>query len=126
MDTAEEIEFREQMRRWEQSERERSVNLAAALGVTIVPLDADFYPGLNFSYESGVEGWPEVHLLQMLFNWRLSVVDGRLSYGRYWCFAGRGTSTFVRAIEALKVWRGDPSSEPRGFIKSWDHRSDVS
>lgn len=108
------------MFRWHQ---EMFLQEAAKLGLTLEPLEPEY--GMTFEFESGEAGHRPVHLARMAFNWRLSECDGLLSYRRHWCFPGVGMDTFRIAVTQLLVWRGDPSTEPRGFIKSWDDRTDL-
>jgi hypothetical protein len=75
-----------------------------------------------FQYTPPDGSWPFVHLHRMIFNWRLSEYDGFLSYGRFWCFEGRGDVTFRRALHQLVAWQGNPRAQPQGWIKAWDGR----
>lgn len=61
----------------------------------------------------------EIHLMAMTFSWRLVEVIDQVTYGRHWCYFGTEVTSFLTAVMALKLWRGDPESEPRGFSKSW-------
>lgn len=59
----------------------------------------------------------EVWLVRMGCNWRILETHRRSPcYGRYWCYPGRGTDTFVVALRhALSYGDG----EPDGWIKAW-------
>lgn len=75
--------------------------------------------GLAFEHEFA--NGRVIHVHEMAFNWRISESFG-LSYGRSWCYEGRSDGTFIAAVLAAIRWGGDPDSEPRGWIKSWDGR----
>lgn len=102
--------------------RDRFLERARREGVELVPLPAEY--GLAFSYENPDEPvWPEVHLSRMLVNWRLQVVEiPGCTYDRYWCYENLSERSFAIAARALADWRGDPESEPTGWIRSWDGR----
>lgn len=87
----------------------------------IVPPDT----GIYLRYTSHNEDWPYIHVWRMVINWRLVEADEYgFPIGRFWCFAGTGNGTFMRVMSTLAVWQGNPRSEPSGWIKSWDGRTD--
>jgi len=94
------------------------VEMAAMFGVDLAP-DEDCPDGYTLLYRPADPTWPLVHLTKMLVNWRLSEFgDLDRPYGRYWCFTGISDLTFIRAVQALGVWRADPAGEPLGYVKA--------
>jgi hypothetical protein len=86
----------------------------APAGAALEELPEDYGVAFSMEMPNGVE----VHIHRMIFNWRISEVDGWMSYGRSWCFEGVGPWTFRRAVEAALTWGGDPASEPPGHLKA--------
>lgn len=78
-------------------------------------------------YRVKTVGHYHIEVLPQLFNWRIHTigVDGEPGIDwshRYWCYAGRGQSTFVAAVLAAAAWDGGNDTEPVGWVKSWDGR----
>ncbi len=102
-------------------ERGDLIARAARAGITLVP-DPTVEGAHCLVYTPPNQDWPLIHILQMMFNWRLAEWDGVFGYARHWCFQGRSPLSFDRAIAALAEWQGNPAAEPAGWIKTWDGR----
>lgn len=72
-----------------------------------------------------VDGF-HIEVLPMFVNWRvhtLPVDGGPFAWSeRFWCYEGRGQSSFVTAVLAAHAWDGGADTEPVGWVKSWDGR----
>lgn len=63
-----------------------------------------------------------VHVIRMIFNWRLcrsvgDCDDAFSFYDRGWCFQGVGLPTVLETIAQAWLWDGADDTRPEGFIK---------
>jgi hypothetical protein len=93
------------------------VDAARAVGFEITRVLPEF--GLNFRVRH-LDDQREVWLLRMLTNWRVQETfsEGQPA-GRYWCYAGLGMATFMRALRHAACY-GD--GEPDGWVRAHDGR----
>lgn len=95
------------------------VSLAHQLGadeVEALPAETGWFGVSVRALPDGQEVW----LVQMAFSWRILETARHVhTYGRYWCYHGRGMDTFrVALLHAASYGDG----EPDGWIKAWGPR----
>lgn len=90
--------------------------LSAITGVLIQDLEPEQERETGFIVKTN--GNQEVHVLRMIYNWRVARTRGPLGYDRAWCFYGNDVFTLLQAVRAALDWDMADDTAPVGWDKN--------
>jgi hypothetical protein len=90
--------------------------LSIITGVPIQDIETEGEREVGFVVKTN--GKQEVHVLRMIYNWRVARTSSPFTYDRAWCFYGTDVLTLIRTVQAAIAWDMSDNTAPEGWDKN--------